>query len=262
MKATCGALLICASSIICLISQLRGFWETSDELLFVSIGFGLMVLIVGIPALVRMTSSFARIATKAGIAVTVISAIAWWMVFPQVRGSLQAQTRYETCKRFERISHAIHEYIDNNKERRLPPAGLRDTHNKLLLSWRVVILPYLGYKDLYLKFRLDQPWDSPHNRALLPFIPEVYCPPGEFDAQEPYSTFCQVFTGPGTAFECPEGCRIDHDFPDGFTNTILLVEGSQPVPWSKPTDVVYAPDKVLPPFGANVTGRYTRFFLM
>ena len=42
-----------------------------------------------------------------------------------------------------------------------------------LLSWRVAILPFIGEQNLYNRFRLDQPWDSPHNIALLPLMPAL-----------------------------------------------------------------------------------------
>ena len=42
------------------------------------------------------------------------------------------------------------------------------------LSWRVALLPYLGYRNLYEQFRHDEPWDSPHNRKLIAKMPPVY----------------------------------------------------------------------------------------
>ena len=54
------------------------------------------------------------------------------------------------------------------------------------LSWRVELLPYLGYEQLYREFKLDQPWDSPHNRALLPRIPDVYQSPDAADEKTNY----------------------------------------------------------------------------
>jgi hypothetical protein len=36
---------------------------------------------------------------------------------------------------------------------------------------------------------------------------------------------------------------------DGLSNTMLAVEGGKPVPWTKPQDLTYDPDKALPKFG-------------
>lgn len=140
---------------------------------------------------------------------------------------------------------------------RLPPAILRDAQGKPLHSWRVLILPYLEQEDLYRQFRLDEPWDSEHNLALLPRMPKVYdvpYRPGDDPRSEPYTTFCQVFVGKGTAFEGPEGLRLPEDFPDGTARTILLAEAGDAVPWTKPVDLVYDPDGPLPSLGGAFTG--------
>ena len=60
----------------------------------------------------------------------------------------------------------------------------------------------------------------------------------------------QVVVGPGTPFEPGLICKIPESFPDGTSNTLLVVEAGQAVPWSKPEDVVYDPNQPLPPLGA------------
>src|SRR6266545_1941530 len=50
----------------------------------------------------------------------------------------------------------------------------------------------------------------------------------------------------GEAFEGAEGKRLPDDFPDGTSNTLLLVEAGTPVPWAKPEDLPYASDRPLP----------------
>ncbi|HEV3385870.1 MAG TPA: hypothetical protein VG097_13720, partial [Gemmata sp.] len=41
------------------------------------------------------------------------------------------------------------------------------------------------------------------------------------------------------------------DFPDGLSNTLLVVEAGDPVPWSKPSELLYDPDGPLPRLGAG-----------
>ena len=53
----------------------------------------------------------------------------------------------------------------------LPPQAIVDQQGRPLLSWRVAILPYMGYSRLFHMFKLDEPWDSPHNRRLIPLMP-------------------------------------------------------------------------------------------
>jgi hypothetical protein len=118
---------------------------------------------------------------------------------------------------------------------------------KPLHSWRVLLLPYLDQEDLYQQFKLDQPWDSPHNIQLLPRIPPAYCPPpGKISTLPAYHTICHVFVGPGTAFEGPRGLKVPDDFPDGTSQTLSLVEAGEPVPWTKPQELPYAADQPLP----------------
>jgi hypothetical protein len=40
----------------------------------------------------------------------------------------------------------------------------------------------------------------------------------------PHHTVCHVFVGKGAAFEGTEGLRLPEDFPDGTSNTFLVVE--------------------------------------
>lgn len=161
----------------------------------------------------------------------------------------------------------MHEYHDAQDPRRLPPPFTSGNEGRKLLSWRVLILPYLGHTELFLKFRLDEPWDSKHNRSLLPFMPEVFAPPEEaLIAQEPNTTFCQVFVGPGTAFESAEGLKFSA-LQDGSSSTVLIIEASKAVPWTKPEDIEYSPDQPLPAFGSGAKSssfffRYTSSFCL
>src|SRR5262249_3283601 len=98
----------------------------------------------------------------------------------------------------------------------------------------------------YRKFKLDQPWDSPDNKKLLERIP--WCYRTGFGGDDSLTHY-QVFVGPGTAFERPGLTWAD--FPDGLGATLLVVEGGEPVPWSKPADVVYDPGQPPPPLGAG-----------
>jgi hypothetical protein len=124
-----------------------------------------------------------------------------------------------------------------------PPGG----SGKALLSWRVALLPYLGEDRLYRQFKLDEPWDSPHNRKLLARMPAVYAPPGKAN-REAGSTYYQVFVGPHAAFEKHQVMHLAN-FPDGTSNTILIAEAGSPVPWTKPEDLHFAADEPLPQLG-------------
>ena len=65
------------------------------------------------------------------------------------------------------------------------------------------LLPHLGYQPLYERFHLDEPWDSPHNRALLAEMPpELACP-----AQGRPARWPNRVQGGHRAEDRPESCQ-------------------------------------------------------
>ena len=110
----------------------------------------------------------------------------------------------------------------------------------------MLILPFIEQLPLYHKFKLDEPWDSPHNLPLLAEMPTIFDPPDGRNLAEPYVTFAQVIVGEGAAFEQNKSFRIQDDFPDGLGNTLLVVQADRAVPWTKPDDQVFLPKGPLP----------------
>jgi len=127
-----------------------------------------------------------------------------------------------------------------------PPRAVTAKDGRPLLSWRVLLLPYLGEEELFQQFKLDEPWDSPHNKRLLAKMPSVYAPVRK--GKEPHSTFFQVFAGEGTIFEGTRGSRIA-DIRDGTAQTIIVVQAAEAVPWTKPVDLHYDAKKPISKLG-------------
>ena len=90
----------------------------------------------------------------------------------------------------------------------------------------------LGRKDLPVTARRKGSV-RPHNRTLLSAIPDVYTP-ATGTLPEKHLTYYRVFTGPETPFQGPLGPRMPSSFQDGTSNTFLVVEAGEPVPWTKP----------------------------
>jgi Protein of unknown function (DUF1559) len=167
------------------------------------------------------------------------------IIGPAVRGS-----RRQQCKeQLGQIGAALYEY--QRVRGHLPAPALADRDSRPLLSWRVAILPQLGYESLYARFHLDEPWDSPHNRALLREMPKEFACPGG-PGQRAGRTGYLVVVGPkteeksvNTAFEAARGADFS-EFIDGTSNTILVIETDTPVPWTKPEDLSWTLGGPLP----------------
>jgi RNA polymerase sigma factor (sigma-70 family) len=155
------------------------------------------------------------------------------------------EARTRSIDNLKSMGLAMHGF--NGLNVRFPAAAIRKD-GKPLLSWRVALLPYLDQAELYNKFHLDEPWDSPHNQALLIEMPAVYAPVVSKKEDPKHSTYYQVFVGPGAMFEGDQGTRIQ-DITDGTSNTIMIVEAARPVPWTKPEDLPFDPKKPLPELG-------------
>jgi hypothetical protein len=163
----------------------------------------------------------------------------------------QVEARKAVTNGLRQLALAMHNY--HGTYGHFPPAAICGKDGKPLLSWRVALLPYLAEKELYDQFKLNEPWDSPHNKKLLAKMPQVFAPvAGKAKAN---ATFYRVFTGKGTVFEGKRGTRLQ-DIKDGASNTLLIVEAGDAVPWTKPEKLPYDPAKALPKFGQQFRGGF------
>jgi hypothetical protein len=149
--------------------------------------------------------------------------------------ALESGRRQQRMQQFKQMALAIHTFADARKH--LPPPSLRNEQGQPLLSWRVAILPYLEESKLFQQFRLDEPWDSPHNLALAKQMPDVYADPSQPRLAKEGKTTYLAPVGPGTVFDTDTGIAF-RDISDGTSKTILLVEVApeNAVVWTKPED--------------------------
>ncbi|MCA9094058.1 MAG: DUF1559 domain-containing protein [Planctomycetaceae bacterium] len=113
------------------------------------------------------------------------------------------------------------------------------------LSWRVYLLPFLGYTNLFNQFHLNESWDSPHNLSLLDEMPEIYrsrdLPVGT------NLTGFQVLAGVDAYYQAQLTDSTVHpdstvhgpslaQNTDGGESTLLVLEtqASQAVEWTRP----------------------------
>ena len=83
----------------------------------------------------------------------------------------QARQKAESINNLKQIALACHSYHDVNGKM---PDDVKDKEGKLLLSWRMLLLPYLEENPLYQQFRLQEPWDSATNIKLMEKIPKIF----------------------------------------------------------------------------------------
>jgi hypothetical protein len=166
-----------------------------------------------------------------------------------------AQSRETTINQMKQLGIAVQNQHDTFKKFP-PPAILSKKDGKPLLSWRVKILPFLEHNDLYKEFDLDEAWDSPHNKALIAKMPDVYFCPGSNVGADGRTVY-QLPRGQTTAFPGPEGTSI-RSVTDGTSCTIGIVEtdDEHAVIWTKPDDWKLDPEKP----GAGLGGHFPLTF--
>jgi len=156
----------------------------------------------------------------------------------------------------KKISLALHNYEDAHG--RMPPWANRNAEGKPLLSWRVHILPFLKQQSLYDEFRLDEPWDSKHNRTLIKKMPDVFATDA-LSTRNGMTSLLEV-SGDNTVFPYSRGIGIRfEEISDGHSNTITFVNATQDsaTVWTKPGDLWLSDKSLLD----KVIGKRTEGFL-
>jgi hypothetical protein len=136
----------------------------------------------------------------------------------------------------------LHEAIDKytTEKGSFPLREILSEDGKSLLSWRVALLPYLGYESLYKQFHLNEPWDSPHNIQLLSSMPSIYrnstgvIKEGETTFVAPYGA---IDVKRRTVWDIVPSGR--DKISEEQQSSILLIEvnAEGAVPWSSPEDL-------------------------
>ena len=148
--------------------------------------------------------------------------------------SLLQADEFSARRQLRALALAIHNHHSAMKRLPSPLSGL-DGKSPRKFSWRVDLLPFLDEQELYHQFHLDEAWDSPHNRSLIPRMPNVFrIPQSKHPAQSGLSTFVL----PSNADTMWPADRVldFKDIEDGTSNTIMIVEVNDDMAqeWTKP----------------------------
>lgn len=170
----------------------------------------------------------------------------------QARESARQATRKNNLKQ---IGLAMHNYHDTFGH--FPANDSMGSSNnpkqKSGLSWRVHLLPQLEQSHLYQQFKLDEPWDSDHNKKLISKMPAVFASLEHPELQKDGKTSLHVFVdskNPTTPFSAKDlkgqfrGSRF-RDIVDGTSNTFMVVEAGVDKAdiWTKPGGLPFDPAK-------------------
>ena len=127
-----------------------------------------------------------------------------------------AARRAQSTNKMKQIMIAMFNYHDTYKS--FPTATVLGPDGKTVHSWRVELLPFFEgkQKDLYNRYRMDEPWDSEHNKSLIAEGAELFNVPSE-----PPNSDCGYYlvTGPGTCFDSTAGPIAIRKITDGTSNT-------------------------------------------
>jgi hypothetical protein len=189
----------------------------------------------------------------------------------------EAAARLHVVNDLTMLALSMHNYHGEENHKFPPADGSLDPKEPKLtgLSWRAYLLKLMDsdtnpvreqqvyYNLLDGKYPPDpgappsEAWNRPDLKtlALSPFKS-----PFEVKTKDAWDTYYRVFIGNGAAFEAKKQLSLQTDFPDGAANTILIVEAGDAVPWPKPQELEYDPNKPLPKLGGHFAdGFYAAF---
>jgi hypothetical protein len=156
-----------------------------------------------------------------------------YSLLPSV-GSHVSRRREECLSHLKDITMALFKY--ENKYGHFPPAYTTDKNGKPVHSWRVLILPFMGFENLFKRYDFSEPWNGPNNSLLAEEMPSIYhCPSS--DASNPWATNYAAVVGSNTAWPGDKSVGL-HDISDEPSRTILLVEvADSNINWMEPRDL-------------------------
>lgn len=147
----------------------------------------------------------------------------------QLRKKYEERSRnLTTVKKIEAVASAFAEYVRLN--RMYPPRAV--PKNSEAFSWRIELLPYLGYQELYDQIDQNSRYSSPINRRLADLMPP------EFQLSD--RTTKTSFVAPICSYSAywrEQPSRINR-IEDGVSDTVgvVLVDDEFAVNWMQPKE--------------------------
>lgn len=152
-----------------------------------------------------------------------------------LHGKYSVADQTENTDQLKTIGQALQSYVRAHGS--YPPGALLNARGERTVSWRVLLLPYLGEKTLYDRFDLNKPWDDPVNLCLLREMPAVYRKSGA-RCDTPETGFAGV-QGLGSLFQ-NASCELNGGQPSGLTGQTMAigpVGSAVHLLWTAPGDI-------------------------
>lgn len=214
--------------------------------------------VVGATLHIFAASSPLRGATEVG-AVALLLAVLVAVILPMFNFSSEWSRQSQCEGQLWGISRALLNY--HRAHGSFPPACDRDEAGRPMHSWRVLILPYMGLeeRELYSRYDLNEPWNSPGNRKLAALRPKIYACPSDADTALSANTSYMAVVGRETVWPDSGAMKLD-DIRDKPNETIQLVEvAGSGVNWMEPRDLPFdaAVAGINQPSGLSISSNHT-----
>ncbi len=167
----------------------------------------------------------------AGVMLLLCGGVLAAILMPAVTQARAAAQRQVSMNNMKSIAIALHNYHDTY--RAFPPAYLEGEDGEPIVSWRVLLVPFLS-EDFRATHGREIDWTDPQNKGIPQQYEGLYTSPHVSQARvTPYI----AVVGPKTVFTTDRRMRFA-DVTDGTSNTIFFIEDvNHPVPWDAPQDV-------------------------
>ena len=184
--------------------------------------------------------------------------IAYLFLLPFAKVREEPAARFRGYNNLKELAIGMQNYDEFNSH--LPGANApyldpKDGTKKFPVSWRVLILPYIENEKLFQRYHFDEPWDGPNNILLLQQMPKVFRHPHADSEKVPAGhTHYRVFVSrpdakPSALFTDGSNGPKLNGIADGPSNTILIVEAAEAVPWTMPEVLLFGRNEPLPKLG-------------
>lgn len=174
------------------------------------------------------------------------------LLLPAVQKVREAAARAQDQNNMRQIAIGMLSLESANRKWVVPYAidsqGVTQTGN----SFRVSLLPYMEQDAVYRAIDLTQPWDSVRNAPQTRLVISQYQLVDDKPTQSNTTPY-RAFVGGGAMFEADGKPVTFSSIKDGTSNTIMMVQAAEQVPWAKPQELPYSKTTPLPKFGSPRT---------